>query len=96
MWLRDGEGTNARPQLMMGHLHTSPPHARYSAKIREQAEINHPGERVSGMRQGREGATESVCPLSLTGRRHPPTIATSLLEEAANSTALDTSPNPLT
>jgi hypothetical protein len=54
---RDGGGTNTRLKLLMGQLHTSPPHAIYLVKIREQAETDHPRERDTGRRPRSEGAT---------------------------------------
>ena len=93
---RDGEGINARPLLLVGRLHTSPPHSIYSARIRKQAETHHPGERDSGKRPRSGVTTESVCSLPLTGRQHIPPIAKTSLEDATNSTTLNTSPNPPT
>jgi len=91
---RDGAGTNVLPPSLVGRLHTSPPHASYSARMREQTETLHPGERDSGKRL-RSGGRHIACapPLSLNGGPHPPSIAITSLEEATNSTALDASPD---
>ena len=91
---RDEGGPNARPQLLVGRRHTSPLHAIYPDKIREQPETNHPGERDSGKRPRGGGTIDNACPPPQTGRHHPSPITKTCQEDAINSTALDTSSDP--
>ena len=67
---RDGGEPNARPQLLVGRRQTSPLPVN-SAKIREQSEANHPGERDIRKRLRGGRTSESDCPPLLTKRQRP-------------------------